>query len=110
MQDTTLTPPPLPLDLPSIITRYLAGASMLELAKDSPVSVRTLYRYILKELGPKYREAQQECLTNRIADADMMILESTDNWQVSRAREVARFARMDYERRFPGEYGLKQEA
>lgn len=106
MTDVTTTGPP---TLPDIITRYLNGESMLTLATESRVSARTLYYWMLKELGPRYKDVQQQALISRIADADVMLLEATDHLQVARAREIARFSRMDYERRFPAEFGLKNE-
>ncbi len=96
-------------DLPEIIKRYRAGESMLNIAKDSTVKARQLYNWLLDELGPDYEKIQTECLINRIADADQRLEESSDALQVSRAREIARYARMDFERRRPHLYGPKQE-
>ncbi len=96
-------------DLPEIIQRYRNGESMLSIAKDSAVKSRQLYNWILNELGPDYDKIQTECLINRIADADQMLEESRDALQVTRAREIARYARMDFERRRPHLYGPKQE-
>lgn len=95
--------------LPDIIQRYLNGESMVDLAKDSAVHPRTLYRWMLTECGPAYDQIITECLSNRIADADVLLMESTDSCQVARARELAKFARMDFERRRPKLYGPKQE-
>ncbi len=105
--DTALiiTPPSIPV----IIQRYLNGESLHALARESQVHARTLYRWILAETGPEYDHIITECLTNRIADADLNLETAADTCQVARAREQARFARMDYERRRPKLYGPKQE-
>lgn len=95
--------------LPDIIQRYLNGESMQEIAKDSRTHARTLYRWMLTDCGPAYDQIVTECLTNRIADADDLLDRATDSCQVARAREIAKFARMDFERRRPKLYGPKQE-
>ena len=102
--DTT-TPPP----LPDIIQRYLNGESMQDIAKDSRTHARTLYRWMLTDAGPEYDTLITNCLTNRIADADELLLSAEDSCQIARAREIAKFARMDFERRRPKLYGPKQE-
>ena len=102
--------PPHPLTIPEVIARYRTGESMLSIAQDSPVKARQLYNWILKEVGEEqYRDIQTECLMNRVADADTDLLKAEDTVQVARAREVARFARFDLERRRPALYGPKQE-
>lgn len=99
------TPPP----LPDIIQRYLNGESMQDIAKDSRTASRTLYRWMLTDAGPEYDSIITNCLTNRIADADELLDNAQDSCQVARAREIAKFARMDFERRRPKLYGPKQE-
>ena len=102
--------PPSSIPLPEIISRYQSGESLQVLAAESSVSVRTIYRWLLSELGEEsYRELVTECLVNRIADADVDLMNSKDSCQIARAREMARFARMDLERRRPQLYGPKQE-
>lgn len=96
-------------NIPDIVQRYLNGESMLDIAKDSPAHPRTLYRWMLAECGEQYDEIVTTALTNRIADADVSLLTSVDSCQVARAREIAKFARMDLERRRPKLYGPKQE-
>lgn len=98
-----------PLPLPDIIQRYLNGESMQEIAKDSRTASRTLYRWMLTDAGPEYDNIITHCLTNRIADADELLDTAQDSCQVARAREIAKFARMDFERRRPKLYGPKQE-
>lgn len=107
MPEDTQTPaiPP----LPDIIQRYLNGESMLELSKEAKTHSRTLYRWMLTYCGPEYDEIITHCLANRIADADELLQSAEDRCQVARAREIAKFARMDFERRRPKLYGPKQE-
>ena|SRR3990167_4448981 len=102
-------PPSSPPALPDIIARYLDGESMQDLAKDSRTHARTLYRWMLTDCGPEYDSIITNCLTNRIADADELLNSAQDSCQVARAREIAKFARMDFERRRPKLYGPKQE-
>lgn len=100
-----VSPPP----LPDIIQRYLNGESIQELAKGNRTHTRTLYRWMLTECGPEYEQVITHCLTNRIADADELLDTAEDSCQIARAREIAKFARMDFERRRPKLYGPKQE-
>lgn len=99
------TPPP----LPDIIQRYLNGESIQELAQGNRIHTRTLYRWMLTDAGPEYDTIITNCLTNRIADADELLDNAQDSCQIARAREIAKFARMDFERRRPKLYGPKQE-
>ena len=96
-------------DLPEIIQRYRKGESLQAIAAESPVKVRQLYNWIFQELGPDYAEVQTECFLNRVADADAALEKGGDAVQIARARETARFARMDLERRRPHLYGQKME-
>jgi hypothetical protein len=96
-------------DLPEIIQRYRAGESMLTIAKESCVKSRQLYNWVMAEAGEEYQAIQTECLLNRVSDADDMLMKAEDMLQVARAREIARYSRMDLERRRPHLYGPKQE-
>lgn len=98
-----------PKPLPEIVQRYLAGESLTVLAKENSVNVRTIYRWLLTECGSEYEEVVTEALANRIADADIKLENASDSCQVARAREIAKFARMDFERRRPKLYGQKSE-
>lgn len=112
-RDLMTATPDGPPSVPEIVSRYLAGESMWVLAKECNKSRRTLYRWMLSELGgDDYREVVTECLVNRVADADQELddaRKSKDPVRVSAAREACRFARMDLERRRPALYGPKQE-
>ena len=108
--DVTLDGPPA---LPEVVSRYLAGESMSVLAAETKKSRRTLYHWILTEVGgEKFREMVTEVMTARIADADEALEEARlkgDPVLVSACREACRFYRMDLERRRPNLYGQKQD-
>ncbi len=107
---TPAKPAPLTKDeiLPVVIERYLNGDSIVELAKQYGREWRTLYNWMLSYNGEQHRERVRTALTYRIADADLDLETACDKIQVARARERCRFARMDYERRYPQEYGQQQ--
>lgn len=100
-------------DLPEVVRRYRSGESIQEIAKDNRVHRRAIYKFLLSGLGEeRYTELVTECLVARVCDADEeleLAKSSGDQARVSAARETARFARMDLERRRPGLYGQKQE-
>ena len=100
-------------NLPAVISRYLAGESVQDIAKDCRVTRRTIYNWMLAGLGEeRYYALVTQCLVARVADADEELEKargSGDSVRVSAAREVARFSRMDLERRRPALYGQKQE-
>jgi hypothetical protein len=106
-------------NIPEIVRRYLAGESVQEIAVDEAVTGgrkvtrRTIYRWMLGGVGDeKYGELVTEALVNRVADADDDLDEARtarDPIAMAAARETARFARMDFERRRPALYGPKQE-
>ena len=90
-----------------VAKRYAAGESMQDIAADENVSRATLYRWMLAGQGDeKYQDLVTHCLVQRVAKGDAMIEDKTCD--IARAREVARFARMDLERRRPNLYGAKQ--
>jgi hypothetical protein len=47
-------------------------------------------------------------LVNRVADGDEKLEDAKDVLEIQRAREIVKFARMDFERRRPALYGVKQ--
>jgi len=86
--------------IPEIIQRYLNGESTAVLAKESKTSRRTIYNWMHSELTDKhYPELVKTAIVNRIADADEKLALATDSLQVAQAREEAKFARWDAERR-----------
>ena len=93
---------------PRAVERYLAGESLSAIVRDEPCGLRTLYRYMLKELGPEFYSVQQDILIGKIADADANLEAADSNYAVARATAQGKFARFDLERRHPGLYGPRQ--
>ena len=86
--------------IPEIIQRYLDGESTAVLAKESKTSRRTIYNWMHSELTDKhYPDLVKQAIVNRIADADEKLALAADSLQVAQAREEAKFARWDAERR-----------
>lgn len=93
-----------------VIQRYVHGESMQDLCAEFSVSRGTLYNWMLGELGPAhYGELVTQMLVQRCRTADELLETAQDPLNIARAREMARFARMDLERRRPHLYGQKQE-
>ena len=95
--------------LPDLVQRYLNGESIQTLADNSQHCFRTIYQWLLRDCGADYEHVQTQALINRIADADYQLHIAANKVSVARAREQAKFARMDFERRRPKLYGPKQE-
>jgi len=108
-QDVALLDSPAIPDIPTIVQRYLDGATLIELAHENSKHHRTIYRWLLTENGDNHEALVTEALANRIADADLQIELSHDKCSVARARELAKFARMDFERRRPKLYGAQTQ-
>lgn len=90
--------------LPEAVKRFLAGEA------EAGVKRREVYHWMLTGFGEAgYRELVTEALVARIADADTGLEGAVDRVEVAKWREVAKFARQDFERRRPGLYGNKQE-
>lgn len=101
------------LELPECVRRYLSGESLQAIALEKRVHRRTIYYWMMTGLGDEaYQALVTEVLVARVADADEeleLARMSGDPVRVSAAKETARFARMDLERRRPALYGQKQE-
>jgi hypothetical protein len=92
------------------IKRYLQGESVAALSAELNVSRGTIYNWMLGDLGPgHYTNLVTQMLVTRVRRADEMLETAEDPLNIARAREMARFARMDLERRRPHLYGQKQE-
>lgn len=92
------------VELPEAVRRFLAGEA------EVGVKRREVYQWMLTGFGEEgYRELVTQGLVARIADADSALESASDRVEVSKWREVAKFARQDFERRRPGLYGNKQE-
>ena len=96
--------------VPEIVRRYASGESLRELGREFGVSRMSIYRWMLGGLGDKqYHALVTDCLINRVAEADEELDCARDACDIARAREKARYARMDLERRRPQLYGAKPE-
>jgi hypothetical protein len=96
--------------VPEIVRRYARGESMIDIAADMGVSKAILYRWLLAGVGDeRYHDIVTQCLVRRVMDADESLDCAATPIEVARAREQARFARMDLERRRPKLYGAKPE-
>ncbi|HEY9659785.1 MAG TPA: helix-turn-helix domain-containing protein [Allocoleopsis sp.] len=101
------TPPP---NLPEIIDRYLNNTSIQQIAADLRVHRVTIYRWMMNgHADNRYHDDVTNALIGRIAEADDALENAHDSCSIARAREMAKFARMDFERRRPKLYGPKQE-
>ncbi len=94
--------------LPDVVERFRNGESVQQIAVGNRAGIRTIYRHLLRELGPDYHAIQRDLLVARIADSDQMLLEATNAWEVNRAIACAKFSRFDYERRATDDFGPKQ--
>ncbi len=99
---------PLP-PIPEIIHRYVNGEPVATLAAESRVSRRLIYKWIHTVGDQQAYDLVTEALICRLADADESLSQATDSVQVARAREEAKFARFDLERRRAKTWGPKQE-
>ncbi len=96
--------------IPDIVVRYSQGTGTDELAKEHGVSRQTIYNWMFSALGDKqYHQIITEAFVRRISDADFRLETAANALELARAREMARFARQDLERRRPELYGQKQE-
>lgn len=97
--------------LPDVVKRYLSGESLTSLAQELGIARRTIYNWLHRECGndETYRELQRQVYVGRIADADEMLESASDAVHIARAREIARYARWDAERRLPHLFGPKSE-
>ena len=96
--------------IPVAVQRYIDGDDVRDIAKDNHVSRQTIYNWMFSELGDK-KEVEKLitfALIRKIADADDKLETATTGLDLARARELARFARMDFERRRPKLYGSQQ--
>ena len=92
-----------------ILTRLHSGESLRTIAADIGVSNVGLRAWLLREDGDRYHDVITAALTTRVAEADEMLETAVDPISIARAREQARFARMDLERRRPRLYGQRQQ-
>ena len=94
--------------LPDFIQRYLKGESVQTMAAEVDEDRRRIYEWMLADLGGQgYETIVTQMLVRRIAIADQKLETATDPVDIARSREMARFARMDFERRRPHLYAAK---
>jgi transposase-like protein len=92
------------------IQQYVSGVSVQDIAKQYGVDRGIIYDWMLGGLGPEnYESLVTRVLVKRVREADTMLEKAEEPHHIARAREIARFARMDLERRRPHIYGQKQE-
>jgi len=88
------------------IQAYVAGQSVQDIAARYGVDRGIVYDWMLAELGPEqYRDLITRALVARVRRADEALEAAEEPHHIARARELARFARMDLERRRPALYG-----
>jgi hypothetical protein len=99
--------------LPDILTDYLNGEAIDTLCARLGVSQRTLMlrlqRFWLTATGQEYEALITQALAHRVAEADWELSQANTKVSVARTMALARFARVDFERRRPSLYGPKQE-
>lgn len=93
----------------SVVSSYKLGESPQDIAARHGISTRSVYNLMMAGAGDQYDSMITGMLVARIADADEMLRDADDAVQIARAREIARFARMDFERRRPSLYGQRQQ-
>lgn len=91
------------------LTDQTAGKSLREIAIDLGCSYEGLRLWMLQEQPDAYKQAIQVGLIARIVYSDKELDDAKSPLDVARARESARFARWDAERRLPHLFGPKQE-
>lgn len=97
------------VDPKPILDQILDGRSLRNIAADLNVSNVALRAWLLREDREQYHEAITAALAQRVAESDENLDAADDAISIARARESARFARMDFERRRPALYGPKQQ-
>ena len=95
------------LDPKPILQRLYNGESLRQIATDLGVSNVGLRAWLLREDRETYHEVITAALATRVAEADENLETAADALSIARAREMARFARMDLERRRPALYGQR---
>ena len=97
------------LDPQPILDRLQNGESLRQIAADIGVHNTAIRAWLLREDREQYQHVITAALTHRVAEADDALDGANDMISIARAREQARFSRMDLERRRPQLYGVKQQ-
>jgi hypothetical protein len=99
-----------PESIKKAISAYQSGATLEAIGQHYGVSKQAIYGWLLGGMADtEHEHLVTQALTSRIASADDELENASNPLDLSRAREQARFARMDLERRRPHLYGQKQE-
>lgn len=93
------------IDPQPILERIQAGEGLRAIALSLGVSNVGLRAWLLRTEGEQYHEVVTCALAQRVAEADEMLEAAEDVVSIARAREIARYSRMDFERRRPALYG-----
>lgn len=96
-------------DPAQILARIHTGMSLRQIAAEIGVSNVGLRAWLLRETGEQYNDAITQALALRVAEADDALDAADDVVSIARAREQARYARMDLERRRPHLYGQRTQ-
>jgi hypothetical protein len=96
-------------DAKKTLARVQKGEGLRSIGKSLGLSHIGVRKWLLREVGAEYHEMQTDGLLTRVVEADKMLMDARDPVSIARAREIARFARMDLERRRPGLYGAKTQ-
>jgi hypothetical protein len=96
-------------DAKTTLARIKKGEGLRSIGKSLGLSHIGVRKWLLREVGPEYHEMQTDGLLTRVVEADKMLMDARDPVSIARAREIARFARMDLERRRPALYGAKTQ-
>ena len=107
------SPHPLTPIRPEIVSQALldhsGGYSLRDIASTLGLSYESLRIWMLRDQPKAYRAAQEIGLISRIVYSDKQLDDATNALDIARAREAAKFARWDAERRLPHLFGQKQE-
>ena len=95
------------IDPKPFLQQLYAGKSLRDIATQIGVSRQAVHAWMLRESNDTYHEAITAALVARVVEADEKLDTAADAVDIARAREQARFARMDLERRRPGLYGQR---
>ena len=85
------------------------GATLKSIAATIGITIEGLRLWLLDEGPEQYAAVQRKGLIARIVHADQELSTAADPLELARARETARFARWDAERRLPKLFGPKSE-
>ena len=89
-----------------MLKRYLQGETIFEMQSDTGATRNALYYALLgRSDDPVTRDLVTQALTARVARADKLLEDASGPYEIAKAREMAKFYRMDLERRRPALYG-----